>query len=71
MIGTCAALGLASHLRRFPGNEIAKCALATKLKALKDEQDALAWPKLVSSLPLWSWEECECLPKTVTRTSTC
>jgi stearoyl-CoA desaturase (delta-9 desaturase) len=57
-IWLCGAAGLASHLRRFPANEIAKGALTMRLKALKRTQDALAWPPASDALPMLSWAEC-------------
>ncbi|RPD74608.1 hypothetical protein L226DRAFT_78784 [Lentinus tigrinus ALCF2SS1-7] len=55
-IATCAGLGLASHLRVFPENEINKGELAMKLKKLKKVQDAIRWPIQVEDLPVVSWE---------------
>ena len=37
-------LGLASQLRVFPRNEIAKGILVMQLKELEKIQDSLAWP---------------------------
>ncbi|KAI0750674.1 fatty acid desaturase-domain-containing protein [Daedaleopsis nitida] len=55
-IATCAALGLASHLRIFPENEISKGELTMQLKKLKKVQDELRWPTQVAELPVVSWE---------------
>lgn len=55
-IALCGMLGLASHLRVFPRNEIAKGALAMQLKELKKIQDSLAWPKTPENLPIVTWE---------------
>ncbi|KAF7324722.1 Acyl-CoA desaturase [Mycena kentingensis (nom. inval.)] len=54
-IATCKILGLASNLRRFSSNEIAKGALTMKLKELKRVQDSIRWAK--EDLPVVSWEE--------------
>ena len=58
-IAACAALGLASHLRTFPANEIGKGALAMRLKALKRVQDVLRWPAQADELPVLGWDACE------------
>jgi stearoyl-CoA desaturase (delta-9 desaturase) len=55
----CKYLGLASNLRVFPSNEIAKGALTMKLKSLKELQDSLAWPLPVEELPIMAWDDCE------------
>jgi stearoyl-CoA desaturase (delta-9 desaturase) len=52
-------LGLASHLRRFPSNEIAKSALTMQLKVLKREQDAVHWPTGEDLLPRVTWSACK------------
>ncbi|KAF8154570.1 delta 9-fatty acid desaturase protein [Crassisporium funariophilum] len=54
-IALCGKLGLATHLRVFPGNEIAKGQLAMKLKELKQVQDSLEWPRPVDTLPVVTW----------------
>jgi stearoyl-CoA desaturase (delta-9 desaturase) len=54
-------LGLASHLRRFPSNEIAKGALTMRLKALKREQNVVHWPTDEDLLPRVTWPACELL----------
>lgn len=54
----CRYLGLASHLRVFPSNEVEKGALTMSLKKLKKVQDSLHWPKKSSELPIISWETC-------------
>jgi stearoyl-CoA desaturase (delta-9 desaturase) len=58
-IAMCKYLGLASNLRVFPSNEIAKGALTMKLKSLKELQDSLAWPLPVEELPIMAWDDCE------------
>ncbi|RDB26731.1 Acyl-CoA desaturase [Hypsizygus marmoreus] len=55
-IALCNQVGLASHLRVFPSNEIEKGALAMKLKELKKTQDSIAWPPSSRELPVVSWE---------------
>lgn len=64
-IALCARARLASHLRVFPRNEIAKGQLAMELKRLKATQDTLAWPPPRAALPFVSWAACSracCLP---------
>ncbi|KAJ6598464.1 delta 9-fatty acid desaturase protein [Mycena vulgaris] len=58
-IASCKYLGLASNLRVFPSNEIAKGTLTMKLKALKELQDSITWPPAVEDLPLMSWDDFE------------
>ncbi|KZV94644.1 delta 9-fatty acid desaturase protein [Exidia glandulosa HHB12029] len=55
-IRTCQAVGLASHLKTFPDNEIQKGELTMELKKLKAIQDAVTWPKDASHLPVVTWE---------------
>ncbi|KAJ7705420.1 delta 9-fatty acid desaturase protein [Mycena rosella] len=55
-IALCKYLGLASNLRVFPSNEIAKGALTMKLKHLKQVQESLVWPPTVEDLPVVTWE---------------
>ena len=52
-------LGLASHLRTFSGNEIAKGALTMKLKNLKEVQESLKWPTPEDKLPVITWDTCK------------
>jgi cytochrome b involved in lipid metabolism len=58
-IATCYFLGLASHLRVFPSNEVEKGALSMKLKELKTVQDSLVWPCWSRDLPVVTWETCK------------
>ncbi|KIJ39000.1 hypothetical protein M422DRAFT_32870, partial [Sphaerobolus stellatus SS14] len=51
-----AKLGLASHLRMFPDNEIKKAQFAMDLKKLKKAQDEIAWPPKYTELPVLTWE---------------
>ncbi|KAJ7750425.1 delta 9-fatty acid desaturase protein [Mycena maculata] len=55
-IALCKHLGLASNLRVFPSNEIAKGALTMKLKDLKRVQESLVWPPAIDDLPIVTWE---------------
>lgn len=52
-------MGLASHLRTFPDNEIKKAALTMKVKLLREIQDDVRWPIDSNELPVISWESCE------------
>ncbi|KAE9406206.1 delta 9-fatty acid desaturase, partial [Gymnopus androsaceus JB14] len=49
-------LGLASHLKVFPDNEIRKGQLTMELKKLRTTQEKLAWPSDSNDLPVISWE---------------
>ncbi|PSR76345.1 hypothetical protein PHLCEN_2v8519 [Hermanssonia centrifuga] len=55
-IAVCKQIGLASHLRVFPENEIQKGSLNMELKRLKKIQDRLRWPIDPETLPILSWE---------------
>ncbi|TBU38077.1 hypothetical protein BD309DRAFT_1084279 [Dichomitus squalens] len=50
-IAFCSLVGLASHLRRFPRNEIEKGIFTMKLLELKSAQDAIDWPRSPHDLP--------------------
>lgn len=52
-------LGLASHLKVFPDNEVRKGQLTMELKKLRETQEKLAWPSNSDDLPVISWESCE------------
>jgi stearoyl-CoA desaturase (delta-9 desaturase) len=56
-ISTMSILGLASHLKRFPDNEIKKGQYTMKLQQLQEESEALNWPKSSNELPVISWED--------------
>lgn len=56
-IWTMSKLGLASHLKRFPDNEIKKGQFTMKLQQLQEETEALNWPKSYNELPVISWED--------------
>jgi len=49
-------LGLASHLKVFPDNEVRKGQLTMELKKLRETQEKLAWPSNSDDLPVISWE---------------
>jgi stearoyl-CoA desaturase (delta-9 desaturase) len=51
-------LGLASHLKVFPDNEVRKGQLTMELKKLRRTQEKLAWPSDSNDLPVISWESC-------------
>lgn len=55
-IAICSKIGLATHLRVFPSNEIEKGALTMKLKELQRLQNSLTWPVPSEQLPVISWE---------------
>jgi len=49
-------IGLASHLKKFPDNEVRKGELTMQLKRLRKEQDSLVWPQDSNELPVISWD---------------
>jgi len=55
-IAICKWLGLASHLKVFPDNEVQKGKLTMQLKRLRRTQDKLEWPSDSNDLPIISWE---------------
>ncbi|KAF8970116.1 delta 9-fatty acid desaturase protein [Flammula alnicola] len=55
-IWACQQIGLASHLKVFPGNEIRKGQLTMELKKLKETQERLVWPIDSNDLRVVSWE---------------
>ncbi|KIJ23042.1 hypothetical protein M422DRAFT_276460 [Sphaerobolus stellatus SS14] len=55
-ITICQKLGLASHLKAFPDNEVKKGQLTMELKKLRQTQDDLRWPSDSNDLPVISWE---------------
>jgi len=55
-IAICSMIGLATHLRVFPSNEIEKGSFTMKLKGLKEVQNSLTWPVPLEQLPVASWE---------------
>ncbi|ETW75928.1 hypothetical protein HETIRDRAFT_422558 [Heterobasidion irregulare TC 32-1] len=56
-IWVCSKLGLASHLKTFPDNEVKKGELTMQLKRLRETQDGISWPEQVDHLPIVSWRE--------------
>jgi hypothetical protein len=52
-------LGLASHLKVFPDNEVRKGQLTMQLKKLRETQEHLTWPTDSNDLPVISWESCK------------
>ncbi|KAF8321746.1 delta9-fatty acid desaturase [Clavulina sp. PMI_390] len=55
-IALCSFVGLASHLKVFPDNEVRKGQLTMELKKLRKEQDALGWPTDVTDMPVITWD---------------
>ncbi|KAJ6486729.1 delta 9-fatty acid desaturase protein [Mycena sanguinolenta] len=55
-IWVCQQLGLASHLKVFPDNEVRKGQLTMQLKRLRETQESLAWPMDSNDLPVISWD---------------
>jgi stearoyl-CoA desaturase (delta-9 desaturase) len=51
-------LGLASHLKVFPDNEVKKGQMTMELKRIKARSDKLEWPKSSNDLPIIEWSEC-------------
>ncbi|KAJ7581517.1 hypothetical protein C8J56DRAFT_1102718, partial [Mycena floridula] len=56
-IWTCEKLGLASHLKTFPSNEVRKGQLTMQLKRLRETQEDLTWPSENSDLPVIGWAD--------------
>ncbi|KAF8723813.1 hypothetical protein AX14_009161 [Amanita brunnescens Koide BX004] len=54
-IWVCQSIGLASHLKVFPENEVKKGQLTMQLKKLRETQEKLQWPN-DADLPIVSWE---------------
>ena len=54
-ISACYWLGLASHLKEFPSNEIKKGEYTMELKKLKSVGETLDWPIDSNELPVISW----------------
>ncbi|KAG0245383.1 hypothetical protein BGW41_000010 [Actinomortierella wolfii] len=59
LIWTCAKLGLASHLKTFPENEIRKGQLQTIEKRVLEKKEKLQWGTPISELPVLSFEDFE------------
>jgi len=56
-ISTMSTFGLASHLKRFPDNEIKKGQYTMKLQELQAQGEGLKWPKSSNELPVISWDD--------------
>jgi stearoyl-CoA desaturase (Delta-9 desaturase) len=52
-------IGLASHLKSFPDNEVRKGQLTMELKRLKQKADEMQWPASSNDLPIITWDSCE------------
>lgn len=52
-------IGLATHLKAFPENEVKKGQLTMELKKLKAKSDKIEWPVDSNDLPVVSWESCK------------
>lgn len=57
-IAVCSIFGQASHLKKFPDNEVRKGQLTMELKKLKEVTGRLDWPTDSNHLPVISWESC-------------
>ena len=56
-IWSMSSLGLASHLKRFPDNEIKKGQYTMKLQQIHEQGEHLQWPKSSNDLPVISWDD--------------
>jgi len=56
-ISTMALFGLASHLKKFPDNEIKKGQYTMKLQKLAEESGEIVWPNDSNHLPVISWDD--------------
>ena len=56
-ISIMSIFGLASHLKKFPDNEIKKGQYTMKLRALQEQGDKIEWPKSSNDLPVISWDD--------------
>ncbi|PWN53880.1 putative stearoyl-CoA desaturase [Violaceomyces palustris] len=56
-ISTMQMLGLASHLKTFPDNEVQKGRLAMQLQKAYELNEKIEWPKSSSHLPVISWDD--------------
>ena len=52
-------IGLASHLKTFPDNEVRKGQLTMQLKKLREMQDGITWANEPQDLPVINWESCK------------
>ncbi|KAI0728866.1 delta9-fatty acid desaturase [Fomitopsis betulina] len=55
-IWVCYKVGLASHLKTFPDNEVKKGELTMQLKRLRETQERLKFAPDANELPVISWE---------------
>jgi stearoyl-CoA desaturase (delta-9 desaturase) len=58
-IATMQAVGLASHLKKFPDNEIKKGIYTMQLQKLAKAGEVIEWPTDSNHLPVVSWDDCE------------
>jgi stearoyl-CoA desaturase (delta-9 desaturase) len=56
-ISAMSTIGLASHLKRFPDNEIKKGQYTMQLQKLQEQGEHLSWPKSSNDLPVISWDD--------------
>ncbi|KAJ5444012.1 Acyl-CoA desaturase [Penicillium daleae] len=59
VIWLCSQFGLATNLRRFPQNEIAKGRIQRKREKLDEESEKVDWGVPLEELPVMEWEEFE------------
>jgi len=62
-ISGMAWLGLASHLKVFPDNEIQKGQMTMELKKIKERTNKLEWPRHSNDLPIVGWSEFQAVAK--------
>ncbi|EPQ54719.1 delta 9-fatty acid desaturase protein [Gloeophyllum trabeum ATCC 11539] len=55
-IAACKIIGLASHLKTFPDNEVKKGQLTMQLKRLREVQDQIHWASDIKELPVITWD---------------
>jgi stearoyl-CoA desaturase (delta-9 desaturase) len=56
-IATMQAVGLASHLKKFPDNEIKKGIYTMQLQKLAQAGEVIEWPTDSNHLPVVSWDD--------------
>ena len=56
-IATAQLLGLASHLKKFPDNEIKKGIYTMQLQKLAQAGEVIEWPTDSNHLPVVSWDD--------------
>lgn len=57
LIKATSLLGMATHLKTFPENEIRKGVYTMKLQKLADESGSIQWPIDSNLLPVISWDD--------------